>query len=513
VANNATVDTLSFAAAVHDFPVWIRVTHFLNFLFVMLLIRSGIEILSSHPRLYLNDGCTPGSEWLKFTKVKVPTDPDVIYTAREDEVDASSIIALPGHKNLGIGRHWHGVSNTLWILTGAVYIVLLFATGEWSRLIPTSWQVFPDAWHSFTTYASLHAPPLSDFHPYDALQQLTYAGVVFLLGPFMLVTGAAMSPAIAASFPWYIKALGGRQVARSLHFLGLLAFSIFLVIHVLLVLLVHPRQNVSNITLGGPTQKFGLAVAIFVVGILLVVAINVAATIWSLRNRRQVQVALDKIEQPVRMLALHNLSPGQHYRESDISPYLWINGAPPKPDESPEHAALAAGGYRDWVLEVGGLVEESLALSLEDLRSLPSQTQITKHNCVQGWSGVGKWKGVRLSEILERCRPMPEARYVMFVSYGKAQYTYGDKPLQPFYEVIDLILARHRQTILAYDLNDSPLPLRHGAPLRLRVETQLGYKMVKYLRRIELISDYRTVGEGQGGSREDTQFFGRGAEI
>ncbi len=89
----------------------------------------------------------------------------------------------------------------------------------------------------------------------------------------------------------------------------------------------------------------------------------------------------------------------------------------------------------------------------------------------------------------------------------------GDKPLEPFYEVIDPILANHGQTILAYELNDEPLPLRHGAPLRLRVETQLGYKMVKYLRSIELIADYRTIGDGQGGSREDTQFMGRGAEI
>ncbi len=79
--------------------------------------------------------------------------------------------------------------------------------------------------------------------------------------------------------------------------------------------------------------------------------------------------------------------------------------------------------------------------------------------------------------------------------------------------MIDLILANHAQTILAYQLNDEPVPLSHGAPLRLRVETQLGYKMVKYLCSIELIADYRTIGEGQGGSREDTMFYGRGAEI
>jgi hypothetical protein len=200
---------------------------------------------------------------LKFTRQKVPRGKDVLYTAREDEVSLSPWIALPGRKNIGIGRHWHGVITTLWLLTGAIYIVLLFATGEWTRLIPTSSDVFSRAWDSLLTYLSLKTPPLSAFRPYDALQQLAY----------------------------------------------------------------------------------------------------------------------------------------------------------------------------------------------------------------------------------------------------------GDKPLESFYEVIDPILANHGQTILAYELNDEPLPLRHGAPLRLRVETQLGYKMVNYLRSIELIADYRTIEDGQGGSREDTQFMGRGAEI
>ena len=144
---------------------------------------------------------------------------------------------------------------------------------------------------------------------------------------------------------------------------------------------------------------------------------------------------------------------------------------------------------------------------------MPAQVQTTKHNCVQGWSGVGKWQGVNLTDILDRCQPLPEARYLKFTSYGLDQFTYGGKPRRPFYEVIDLLLATHPQTILAYELNDEPLPLPHGAPLRLRVETQLGYKMVKYLRSIELIAEYGTIGDGQGGSREDTMFYGRGAEI
>jgi len=159
------------------------------------------------------------------------------------------------------------------------------------------------------------------------------------------------------------------------------------------------------------------------------------------------------------------------------------------------------------------LVARPLSLSLAELHALPGQVQITKHVCVQGWSGVGKWQGVSVAEILARCEPAPEARYVKFTSYGLDQLTYGGKPRRPFYEVLDLLLATHPQTILAYALNDAPLPLAHGAPLRLRVETQLGYKMVKYLRAIELVADYRDIGDGQGGSREDTMFYGRGAEI
>lgn len=283
--------------------------------------------------------------------------------------------------------------------------------------------------------------------------------------------------------------------------------------HVALVLIVHPQENVTNIVVGGGLEKLGLAVTLGVLGLLLILAINVVITWWSLRDRRAVQVTLDRIEAPIRKVALHNLTPGQHYRESDISPYHWVNGAPPTAEESTEFLELMADGFRDWRLEVRGLVRNPLSLSLDDLRAKPQQVQITKHNCVQGWSGVAKWTGVRLTEILDRAEPLPEARYLMFVSYGLAQYLYGGKPLEPFYEILDQTLARHPQTLLAYEMNDGPLPLKHGAPLRLRVETQCGYKMVKYMRAIELVAEYRTIGEGQGGSREDAQFFGRGAEI
>lgn len=495
-----------------DFPVWLRLTHYVNLLFVGLLIRSGVEILSAHPRLYWNDGCTPRTEWLKFTKKVVPTESGVIYTARDDEIAVSSLLALPGHKNLGLGRHWHGVSNMFWLLNGVIYVFLLFTTGEWSRLIPTSWSIFPGAWHSLLTYLQFQVPPLTEFRPYDPLQQLTYAFVVFVLAPFMFLTGIAMSPAIAASAPWYIKLFGGRQVARSLHFLGMAAFALFTIMHVTLVLVVHFRENIVNIVLGGP-GSFRLAVVIALVALFLVLVFYIWSSWYSLRHKRRVQIGLDHIEAPIRRIALRHMASGQHYSESDISPYFWINGAPPLAEESAEFIALANGGFRDWRLNVCGLVQNPLSLSLDDLHAMPGQVQTTKHNCVQGWSGVGKWRGVNLSDVLDLCEPLPAARYLKITSYGLDQFTYGGKPRRPFYEMIDLLLATHPQTILAYEFNDAPLPMIHGAPLRLRVETQLGYKMVKYLRSIELVAEYRTIGDGQGGSREDTMFYGRGAEI
>ncbi|HZO74029.1 MAG TPA: molybdopterin-dependent oxidoreductase [Ktedonobacteraceae bacterium] len=492
------------------FPAWLRVTHFINLLFIGLLIRSGLQILAAHPRLYWNDNCTPGKEWIKFTRKKVPVNKDVVYTSLDDEIDASPWLALPGGKNLGIGRHWHFFTVIFWVLNGVIYVALLFGTGEWSRLIPTSWSIFPDAWHTFLTYITFHIPPASDFHPYDPLQQLAYAAVVFLLAPFMLLTGATMSPAVAGRFPWYIKLFGGRQVGRSLHFLSLLAFLGFIVIHTALVLIVHFQNNIRDIVLGSDQTSFAQAGEIAIAALVFVLIVYVWSTLYSARHRRKVQHALGSVIDPTRRLLLHGETSVQHYKEADISPYFWVNGAPPT---SEEYRVLGQNNFRDWKLEVCGLVKQPLCLSLEDLRALPATTQITKHNCIQGWSGVGKWTGVCVSEILDRCQPLPEARYLVFTSYGLDEHSLDGVHYYPFYEVIDFDLARHPQTILAYDLNGEPLPIPHGAPLRLRVETVLGYKMVKYLRSIELVARYDDIRAGQGGSREDTMYYGRGAEI
>ncbi len=133
-----------------DFPAWIRVTHFINIIFMTFLIRSGIEILGTHPKLYWNDHSKPGSEWARFTRKVMPK--DKLYDTLDEEEDYSSIVAMPGHKQLGLGRHWHFFSVIGWILCGLTYVILLFATGEWRRYWPYSWEVFPQAFNDVVTY-------------------------------------------------------------------------------------------------------------------------------------------------------------------------------------------------------------------------------------------------------------------------------------------------------------------------------------------------------------------------
>ncbi len=144
-------------------------------------------------------------------------------------------------------------------------------------------------------------------------------------------------------------------------------------------------------------------------------------------------------------------------------------------------------GFADWKLAVGGLVEQPLALSLAELRAMPSRTQITRHDCVEGWSCIGKWKGVPLSALLDKAKLKPNARYIVLYCADNVFDTGEEK--DKYYESIALVDAVHPQTILAYEMNDQTLPVAHGAPLRLRVERQLGYKMAKYVMRIEAVDE------------------------
>ncbi|OON61027.1 molybdopterin-binding protein [Massilia sp. KIM] len=198
-----------------------------------------------------------------------------------------------------------------------------------------------------------------------------------------------------------------------------------------------------------------------------------------------------------RLLSRGALAP--EFEEADISPQFRVNGTS-MPD-SEEYAALLAGHFKDWRLEVGGLVARPRAFSLAELKLMPARTQITRHDCVEGWSAIGKWTGVPLGQLLRAVGVLPSARYVVFHCADELEKTLDGSGR--YYESIDLVDAFHPQTLLAYGMNGAELGVGHGAPLRLRVERQLGYKQAKYLMRIELVDSFRHLGDGKGGYWED----------
>jgi DMSO/TMAO reductase YedYZ molybdopterin-dependent catalytic subunit len=184
----------------------------------------------------------------------------------------------------------------------------------------------------------------------------------------------------------------------------------------------------------------------------------------------------------------------REYRPDQMSPRFRTNGNTNPGTDA--YRALAEGGFRDWRLQVDGLVRRPLSVSLDQLRSLPQRTQITRHDCVEGWSAIGKWQGPRLAHLLDIAGLRDEARYIVFHCADRFGGT-------PYYESIDLVDAWHPQTILAWAMNDRILPIGHGAPVRLRVERQLGYKHAKFVMRIEAVASLKEIGRGKGGFWED----------
>jgi sulfoxide reductase catalytic subunit YedY len=491
-----------------DFPLWLRATHFLNLLFISLLVRSGLEILSAHPKLYWNDDCTPGSEWLRFTRKRLPA--HELWTSRDEEESFSSWIALPGRKNLGLGRHWHFLADVGWLLTGLLYVVMLCATPQWRRFVPTSWSILPGAWHVLRSYLGFHLVVTPG--QYNPLEQLAYFSAVFLLSPLAIATGLAMSPSIAARFPWYIRLFRGRQAARSIHFLCLCAYLSFFVVHLSMVIAHGAISEMGLIVLGDIRLAHGaLGLIVGLAGLAGSIVIHIVATRYSLSHPRLVQRRTQALTDPLRRALFGHGRSVQQYSPTEVSPYFRVNGRPPA---DAAYAEMARERFSSFVLDVDGLVEHPLRLTLAELRRWPKQTQITKHCCIQGWSAVASWSGVSLGDIMRHCRPLAAARYVVFYALDDKSTSEPD-PAGPgyFYGTIDIALASHPQTILAYEMNDSPLPVSHGAPLRLRVETQLGFTMVKYVRRIEFVHDYRHIGAGQGGWREDHQYYSQEAGI
>ena len=184
----------------------------------------------------------------------------------------------------------------------------------------------------------------------------------------------------------------------------------------------------------------------------------------------------------------------REYASADVSPFFRGNGN--VDIDTDAYRAHLAAGFADWRLEVRGLVERPLSLSLDAIRALPQRTQITRHDCVEGWSAIGQWTGPQLSAILAMAGLQGDAKFIVFRCADEFRGV-------PYYESCDLDDAFHPQTIVAHQLGGEPLPVRNGAPLRLRIERQLGYKHAKYLTAIEAVASFDDIWAGRGGYWED----------
>lgn len=476
------------------FPAWLRLSHFLNLFFMAFIIRAGLQILADHPRLYWHRDCTPGTDWFRFQK-PVPT--GRVWTAKDDSVTIPGWLGIPGLRHsIGLARWWHFSVNLLWTINGVAFYVLLFSTDQWQRVVPTTWAVIPNAASTALQYLSLTFPPDHSWTRYNSLQQLAYFATVFIAAPTSILTGLMQSPAISNHLGWFGRVLN-RQRARSIHFLALWWFLLYILAHVTLVFITGARVNL-NMMWAGVHDGSWSGFAVFVPAMALVAVTWWLASPFTIRHARVVQKVGEFMVGWIKGLA-EWWDPKSQLTEADISPYFWPNGTMPN---SPEFDALVADGFASYRLRVGGLCEQPREFSLAELRAMPRQEQITTHFCIQGWSGVAKWGGVPMRHILDLVKPTAEARYAVFYSLADG----GEAGR--YYDVHKISNMRHALTMLATEMNGAPVSVLHGAPVRLRCENELGFKMVKWVAAIEFVHDFKDLGAGQGGYNEDHEFYG-----
>jgi sulfoxide reductase catalytic subunit YedY len=481
------------------FPWWLQLQHFLNMFFMLFIMRSGLQILADHPRLYWGRNCTPGRDWFRF---QVPVPQDRVWTAKDDSVTLPTWLGIPGLRHtVGLARWWHFSMNLLWLVNGIAFFALIFITDQWLRLVPVTWEVFPAALSTAIQYASLNFPVDQGWTRYNGLQQLSYFITVFIAAPTSLVTGLMQSPAISNALGWFGRVFN-RQAMRSVHFISFAWFVGFTLTHGAMVFVTGLRQN-TNHMFGGVDDASWTGFPLFVLAMTILAVAWLVASPYTLRHARRVQHAGRFMVGWIMGLA-ERWDPRSQLTQKDISPFFWPNGTLPSSNEFDE---LLSGEFVGYRLTVDGLVETPRTFSLADLKAMPKQTQITTHFCIQGWSGVAEWGGVAMRDVLQLVKPTPDARYAVF--YSLADGADGGR----YYDVHNIENMRHELTILAYEMNGAPLSVLHGAPLRLRCENELGFKMVKWIAAIEFVHDFAELGAGQGGYNEDHEFYGYRAAI
>jgi thiosulfate reductase cytochrome b subunit len=478
----------------YGFPLWMRLQHFFNLLLMFLIMRAGIQILADHPRLYWNVDCTPGTEWFRF-QYPVPT--GRIWTAKDDSVTLPGWLGIPGLRHsIGLARWWHFSCDFLWVINGVVFYVMLFASAQWEKLVPRTWEVIPNSLTVVIQYLSLEFPSNNSWVRFNSMQQLTYFITVFIAAPVAIITGLMQGPAIANRLGWFGRILH-RQVARSIHFLVLSYFAVFVLIHLTMIFITGLRGNVNKM-FAGVNNSGNVGFMIFVPAMVILVTVWAIVTPLTIRHTRLVQKTgrfmIGWLKGVVEWF-----DPKRQYTQAEISPYFWPNGTMPT---SEEYNVLARDNFDNYSLRIGGLVANPRVFSLAELKAMPKQEQVTEHFCIQGWSGVAKWGGVPMRHILDLVKPQPGACYAVF--YSLADGADGGR----YYDVHRLENMSHHLTILAYEMNGAPVSVLHGAPLRLRCENELGFKQVKWIEAIEFVADFAGLGAGQGGYNEDHEFYG-----
>ena len=281
------------------------------------------------------------------------------------------------------------------------------------------------------------------------------------------------------------------------HFGVLCWFLFFIFVHVTLVFITGARQNLNYMWAGVNDNSWN-GLLIWGCAMVVVVVTWWLASPFTISHARLVQKIGQTVVGPLMAIGEWG-NPRTQYTGPEISSYLWPNGTLPN---SEEFDSFVKSDFADYRLRVSGLVENPKTFSYAELKAMPKQEQITEHFCIQGWSGVAKWGGVPMRHILDIVKPTADARYAVFYSLSEGSAGGG------YYDVHKMQNMGHELTILAYEMNGAPLSVLHGAPLRLRCENELGFKMVKWIAAIEFVNDFAHLGAGEGGYNEDHEFYG-----
>jgi DMSO/TMAO reductase YedYZ molybdopterin-dependent catalytic subunit/thiosulfate reductase cytochrome b subunit len=439
-------------------PRFVRIGHWITAACVGALFVSGLAILVAHPRLY----------WGEVGGFGAP-----------------SFFDLPMRRvSLGAGwpRSLHFLAAWVIVATGAAYVIAGMITGHFRRRL---------------------LPADERSSPYNMRQRLAYLSIVFGLFPLIVWTGLAMSPALTSTFPFLVTVVGGQQSARTMHFFASGGLLVFVGGHVVMVVRSGLRKRLGamitdpalpddarDVVLPGRRRLIVAGVGVAVAGVPLGVAALKRLGLIPPDAAGLLGVG-DTITYATHRGVMSTGSLAREFRRRDISAVAPINGLPPT---TATYQRLLAGNFAEWRLPIDGLIARPAELTLDELRRLPSTSQITHLACEEGWSYIAEWTGVRLSTLLKHVGISRRARYVVFFGFDRS------------WNSLDMADAMHQQTLLAYGMNGSDLEPGHGAPLRLHIPRQLGYKQTKYLAGISVVDSLDQIRNGLGAAAPESGY-------